>query len=99
MIVVVGSFRLPAESLAAGRDAMARVIAATRTEHGCLAYAYAEDIVEPGLFRVSEAWTSRAALAAHFEAAHMKQWQRERAELGMSDREMTACEVSAEEAL
>jgi quinol monooxygenase YgiN len=78
---------------------MARVIAASRAEPGCLAYAYAEDVLEPGLLRVNEAWESRAALAAHFAAPHMQAWQRERAELGMSGREVTAYEVSGEEAL
>jgi quinol monooxygenase YgiN len=99
MILVAGSFRLPVESLEAGREAMARVIAATRAEAGCLAYSYAEDVTEPGLFRVSEAWTDRRTLAVHFEAPHMKAWQRERAELGMTDREMTAYDVSGQEAL
>jgi quinol monooxygenase YgiN len=86
MIVVIGTFRLPVENAGAGRTAMARVIAASRAERGCLAYAYAEDVLEPGLFRVSEAWTDRAALSAHFETAHMQAWQRERTELGMSER-------------
>lgn len=99
MIVVVGTFRLPPAGLDAGREAMARVIAASRAEPGCIAYAYAEDVLEPGLFRVSEAWASRAALAAHFETAHMRQWQRVRAELAMSERQVTAYEVSGEEAL
>ena len=99
MIVVVGSFRLPLESLEAGRAAMARVIAASRAEAGCVAYAYAEDVIEPGLLRVNEAWTDRAALAAHFETPHMKQWQRQRAELGMTERRVTAYEIGGEEAL
>jgi quinol monooxygenase YgiN len=99
MIVVIGSFRLPMESLEAGRAAMARVIAASCAEPGCLAYAYAEDVLQPGLLRVNEAWESRAALSAHFEMPHMKQWQCERAELGLTDRVVTAYTVSGEEAL
>jgi quinol monooxygenase YgiN len=99
MIVVIGSFRLPLESLEPAREAMARVIAVSRAEPGCLAYAYAEDVLEPGLFRANEAWETRAALVAHFEMPHMKQWQRERAELGMTRREVIAYEVSGEEAL
>ena len=99
MIVVIGEFRLPAENLELGRAAMARVIAASRTEPGCMAYAYAEDVLEPGLVRVNEAWESRGALAAHFAMPHMKQWQRERAELGMTGREVTAYEVGDAEAL
>jgi quinol monooxygenase YgiN len=99
MIVVTGTFRLPLASLDTAREALARVIAASREEPGCLAYAYAEDVLEPGLFRVNEAWTDRAALAAHFETPHMKRWLRERTELGMRDRQVTAYEVSGEEPL
>jgi quinol monooxygenase YgiN len=99
MIVVVGSFRLPPEGLDAGRGAMARVVNASRAEPGCLAYAYAEDMQERGLVRVNESWESRAALSAHFETPHMKQWRRERSDLGMSERRVIAYEVSGEEAL
>jgi quinol monooxygenase YgiN len=99
VIVVIGTFRLPPAGLAAGRAAMERVIVASRAEPGCIAYAYAEDVTEPGLFRVNEAWESREALATHFESAHMKAWQRERAELGMTDRKVTAYNVSGEDAL
>jgi len=31
-------------------------------------------------------WESQSALDAHFETAHMKQWQADRAGLSMSDR-------------
>jgi quinol monooxygenase YgiN len=99
MIVVIGTFRLPIENIEAGRAAMSHVIAASRAEAGCLSYAFAEDVLEPGLFRVSEAWKGREALATHFEAAHMKQWQRERAELGMTDRAVMVYEVASQEAL
>ncbi len=99
MLLVIGTFRLPLASLDAGRAAMTRVIVASRSEPGCIEYAYAEDVIEPGLFRVHEAWESREALAAHFEAAHMKAWQRERAELGMTDRQVTAYEAAAGETL
>ena len=63
----------------AGLNSRLCQIAASRAEAGCVAYAYAEDVIEPGLLRVNEAWTDRAALDAHFETPHMKQWQRERA--------------------
>ena len=99
MIVVLGEFRMPAHRRAEAVAAMRRVVEATRSEPGCVAYAYAEDVTEPGLFRVNEQWDSREALAAHFEATHMKQWQAERAELGMSGRVVTAFAVDGEEAL
>lgn len=99
MIVVVGTFRLPLENRAAALEAMARVTTITRAEPGCLAYAYAEDVLEPGLYRVSEAWTDRAALAAHFAAPHMDEWRRVRDAFGLSDRQMTAYAVMGEEPL
>lgn len=68
---------------------MASVIRASREEPGCLAYSYAEDILDPGLFRVSEAWVSGDLLSKHFETPHMQQWKQEREELGMSERSIT----------
>lgn len=99
MIVVTGQFRIPVEKRVEAVEAMERVIAATLNEPGCIAYSYAEDIRKPGLFCVSEQWESREALTAHFAAAHMKQWQAERAALGMSGRVVTAFRVNDEEAL
>lgn len=99
MILVIGTFRLPVAKLAEGREALLRVVEATRAEAGCIDYAYAEDLFEPGLIRVSEKWESREALAAHFEAAHMKQWQQERTGLGMTDREIVAYTIGAIEDL
>lgn len=99
MIVVTGEFRMPVEQRARAVDAMERVIAATLNEPGCIAYSYAEDIREPGLFRVSEQWDNRAALTAHFATPHMTQWRSERAALGMTGRVVTAFVVSGEEVL
>lgn len=93
MILVSGRFRLPVERVAEARAAMASVIAASLAEPGCRAYAYAEDVTEPGLFRVHEEWDNRAALDAHFATAHMRDWQRVRETLGFHDREVGAYEV------
>ena len=78
---------------------MERVIFASRAEEGCITYAYSEDVLEPGLFRVTEIWTGRAALDAHFQTEHMQLWQQERAQLGMTDRQITAITVKDSEAL
>jgi len=99
VIVVTGNFRLPNESRQAGREAMGRIIEASRAEPGCIAYAYAEDVSDPGLFRVSEAWVSREALAAHLDTPNMQLWRQERAALGMTERQVTAYEVTGEERL
>lgn len=98
-VLVIGSFRLPLMARRAGHEAMARVIAASLAEPGCRAYAYAEDVLDPGLFRVTEEWDSREALAAHFASPHMARWREEREALGMMDREVTAWTASGPEVL
>ena len=99
MIAVLGSFRFPTDALAEARPLMRAVIAATRAEPGCRDYAYAEDIAEPGLFRVTELWDSRDALTAHFATPHMEAWVEQRKALGFFDRRISVHELGAGEAL
>ncbi len=99
MIAVIGSFRFPPEALAAARPPMRAVIEATRAEQGCRAYSYAEDLAEPGLFRVTELWDDRAALSAHFDTAHMRRWAEQRAALGFFDRRIALYDVGVAEEL
>ena len=99
MIAVLGTFRFPPEAIEQARPLMRAVIAATLTEAGCRAYSYAEDIAEPGLFRVMEQWDSREALAAHFATPHMKAWAEQRAALGFFDRRIALHEIGVGEAL
>ena len=99
MIAVLGSFRFPADALEQARPLMRAVIEATLAEPGCRAYCYAEDIVEPGLFRVIEQWDSREALAAHFATPHMQNWAEQRAALGFFDRRIAAYVLGAAEHL
>ena len=89
MIVVNGTFRLPADRIDTALPAMKRVIAASLEERGCLAYAYSRDILDPGLIRVTEAWADGETLARHFETPHMQMWKQEREALGMTDRAIT----------
>lgn len=98
-VVIIGHFRLPVDSLDAAREPIARVVAATRAEAGCVKYSYANDPDDAGLIHVSEVWESRAALDAHFATPHMKQWQSDRAELGMTGREIMLYTVSGSETL
>lgn len=89
MIAVIGTFRLPPERVAEALPLMHRVIEATLQEPGCRAYSYAEDVAEPGLFRVIEMWDSREALDAHFATPHMRDWAGRRDALGFSDRRIS----------
>jgi len=96
MIVIEGSVRIPPENLEAARPVMEQMIRASRAEAGCLDYAYAIDVLDPGLVRVTERWESREALAAHFKAAHMATWRSFFPQLGITDRSLRLYEGEPE---
>jgi len=99
MIAVLGSFRFPADAIERARPLMLAVIDATRAERGCRAYAYAEDVTEPGLFRVLELWDDRHTLSVHFQAQHMREWSEQRTALGFFDRQISVHEIGPGETL
>jgi len=98
-LVVTGVFRIPPENLQALHPHMAAVVMRSRAERGCLDYAYAEDLLDPGLIRVVERWTDQASLDAHAVAPHMDAWKTAREALGFHGRDLTIFEVAAERAL
>ena len=93
-VIVSGTFRVPPESFAGIRPHLEAVIAATRREDGCLVYAYAVDVEDPGLIRVFEHWRDQASLDAHFKAPHMIAWQAVRVQHGFHDRQVSAHDVA-----
>jgi quinol monooxygenase YgiN len=99
MIVVVGQFRIPAERMEEARPLMGKVMLGTRAEAGCIEYNYAEDILDPGLIRVSEVWETRDQLTAHLKTPHMAVWGEERVGLGLSGRNITVFEADGGVAL
>jgi quinol monooxygenase YgiN len=64
MLVIAGTVRAPPENLAELRPHMLVVLKASQAEDGCIVYSYAEDIEEPGLIRIFEAWRDGTALSA-----------------------------------
>ncbi|MEY4849071.1 MAG: hypothetical protein RLZZ331_75 [Pseudomonadota bacterium] len=96
MIMVTGTFRLPADRLARALPAMSAMMAASRAEPGCIAYAYAQDLLDPALIHVVERWRDRAALAAHFAMPHLAQWRSQFAVLGITERNLELVEGEAE---
>jgi len=71
MIIVKGEVRFGEGEIARLTPAFAANIAATRAEEGCEAYAYAVDVADADLLRISEAWRDEAAMNAHMTAPHM----------------------------
>jgi quinol monooxygenase YgiN len=97
-LIVAGTVRIPPENLNAFRPQMLAMLTASRAEDGCITYSYAEDVAEPGLIRVFEAWRDQAALEAHFQTAHMAAWRAAWPAFGVFDRDLKAYEVAAERA-
>lgn len=75
MIYVIATIRVRPEKLSTLLDAARAVIAATRKEDGCIFYDLHQSVTDPGQLVFVERWTSREALAKHFEAPHMTPWR------------------------
>ncbi len=93
MLVIIGTIRLPPERLDEARPAMQRMISGSRAEAGCIDYSYAQDVLDPGLIHVTEVWSDRAALDAHFHSPHIADWRASWATLGIGDRNLMLYEA------
>jgi quinol monooxygenase YgiN len=98
-VIIAGTVRVPPQNLAALKPHMLAMLAASRAEDGCETYSYGEDVAEPGLIRVYEAWRDQAAIEAHFNAPHMAAWRAACAGQGVSDRRLVAYETSSQRPL
>lgn len=72
MLLITGTFRVPPANLEAARPVMAAMVDGSRAEAGCAHYSYGEDLLDPGLIHVTEQWSDRAALDAHWASPHMR---------------------------
>jgi quinol monooxygenase YgiN len=94
MIVIEGTVRVA--DIEGARAHMEAMIAASRAEAGCIDYAYAIDVLDPHLVRVSERWESREALAAHLAAPHLKAWRADWSKFGVGERSLRLYEAEPE---
>jgi quinol monooxygenase YgiN len=95
-LIIAGTVRVPPENLTRFKPHMEAMLAASRAEDGCHVYSYAEDVAEPGLIRVFEAWRDQASLDAHFKTEHMARWREAWPQFGVSDRRLKAYETASE---
>lgn len=93
MLVIIGTVRLPPDKLDQARPTMASMVSASRAEPGCLEYSYAQDVLDAGLIRVTEVWSDRAALDAHFRSPHIADWRARWAALGIGERNLVLYEA------
>lgn len=98
-LIIAGTVRVPAGNFERFQPHMLEMLTASRAEDGCLTYSYAQDVAEPGLIRIFEAWRDQAALNAHFQTEHMARWRAAWPQFGVSDRRIMAYEIAAERAL
>lgn len=89
MLIVAGTFEIDPEHRDAFFAAVAPMVAATREEAGCQAYAFTPDPDDPGLIRLYELWDDQAALDAHFASEHMAAWRKRSGELPIRSRNVT----------
>lgn len=71
MLIVLAKAKIGADAMPAAKAAIADMVAASNAEEGCIAYAFTQDILDPGVIHIVEKWTDDAALAAHFATPHM----------------------------
>ena len=72
MIQINGTIVLGRSLDADLRAALATMAHASRAEDGCLDYAFAQDVCDPGTLILFERWRDAEALAAHGQSAHMQ---------------------------
>ncbi len=75
MIVVSGEIEVRADKREAAQELALWLMAETAKEAGCITYRFYGDLEKPELFRVFEEWETDDALAAHFKAPHMAEFQ------------------------
>jgi quinol monooxygenase YgiN len=93
MLLITGTIRLPPENLSQARPMMRRMVESSLAEPGCVEYAYAEDVLDPGLIHVNELWKDQASLDRHFGLEHLAEWRSSWPTLGIKDRDLWAYEV------
>jgi len=99
VILVTGHIRVSPEKVAELRPHIQALVAATRAEDGCILYAFAEDMNDPGTIRIVERWRDWPALEAHGKAPHMAPFRAVMAGAGVVSREVLAHAAGEEKVL
>lgn len=94
MIVLAGTIRIAPGRRADAEPEILRVVATSRAEPGCRAYAFAYDVEDDHLVRIFEVYDDEAALAAHRASAHFAAWRAAWPVVGIGDRVMKEYRVS-----
>lgn len=94
MLIVSGTMRVDPDRVDDLLRAAEPVMRLTRAEEGCLAYHFAADGLEPGVVRVYEQWTDKAALDSHLLQPHTDEFRRALGGLGPRQSDVTVYEAT-----
>ncbi len=75
MIVVNAVVTSTPEDIAAMKDAIGTMEAASRAEPGCDDYTFSVELNNPGTLRITEKWHTLEALMEHMGTRHMAEFQ------------------------
>lgn len=95
MIIVAGTVRIDPSKREATREAMDKVIKASRAEAGCIEYSYAIDVLDAHVVHVFEVWRDKEVLQLHFKMPHLSEWRAAWTTIGVTDRKLQLYEISA----
>ncbi|MEO8605951.1 MAG: putative quinol monooxygenase, partial [bacterium] len=74
MLIVAGHIQIRPERRDEAVAVAVKMMRATAQESGCRTYRFTGDLENPNLFHLFEEWEDAAALAAHFKAPHMTEF-------------------------
>ena len=94
MLLILGTFRVPAARMEAALPFMKTMADASRRESGCVEYGYAQDVCDAGLIHVKEMWRSQDDLDRHFASPHLARWRAAWPALGIGDRDLRVYDVA-----
>ena len=95
MIVIAGTISIDPARRDVAIAAMRELMAETRKEKGCVAYAMSGDFDDAGTIRLFEEWESQDALNAHMKAPHMAKFQSQIPNLGFRGMKAERYEVGS----
>lgn len=75
MIVITATIQSDPDSIAAMKEAIIEMEAASRAEEGCQEYTFSQELGDPSKMRIVEHWRTEADLVAHFATPHMAAFQ------------------------
>jgi quinol monooxygenase YgiN len=94
VIVLAGTIRIAPGHKPQALPHIEAIVAASRTEPGCIAYAFAFDVLDDHLVRIFEVFENAEALADHRSSPHMAAWRAAWPEAGIGERQMAQYDVS-----